>query len=52
MIEKAEEEEHESKVKQLSECMASEKSWRLSSNFQRDCKEANHLMSEDLMASM
>jgi hypothetical protein len=40
MIEKAEEaREDQRKVKNFAECVATENSWRLSENFERNCKE-------------
>jgi hypothetical protein len=38
MIQKAEE-KREHKVKNMAECLASENSWRISENFEKNCKE-------------
>lgn len=48
MIEKAEEARDEiRKVKNMADCLATENSWRLSENFERNCKERNVLNLED-----
>jgi hypothetical protein len=41
MIEKAEEARDQNKVKNMADCMATENSWRLSENFERNCIEKN-----------
>jgi len=43
MIQKAEEARDQSKkVKNMADCMITENSWRLSENFERNCKERIH----------
>jgi hypothetical protein len=39
MIQKAEQARDQHKVKNMLDCVASENSWRLSENFERNCKE-------------
>lgn len=38
MIDRAEQERDENKVKNMVDCMATENSWRLSDNFETNCK--------------
>ena len=52
MIEKAEEARDQHKVKNMVDCVASENSWRLSENFERNCKERYpQLLDEDIEIS-
>ena len=44
MIQRA---ENEKKVKNMIDCLATENSWCLSENFERDCKERCQLQIED-----
>jgi hypothetical protein len=53
MIERAESARDPSKVKSMIDCVASENSWRLSENFERNCKERGEFnIDEDVHISM
>jgi hypothetical protein len=46
MIQKAEEARGQHKVKNMADCLATENSWRLSENFERNCIERNQISLE------
>jgi hypothetical protein len=53
MIEKAESARDQNKVKNMVDCMANESSWRLSENFERNCKERGDFnLDEDVHISL
>ena len=47
MIDKAESSRDQNKVKNMVDCMASVSSWRLSANFERNCKERGDFNLDD-----